>query len=450
MPAVDPTGFASTNEFGTAVVANEASDISALLPTGFSSTNAFGTLLVRTEMDLFPESAVSANDFGTARVARSTAYTNVVTNQQGTVEAMLAEDGISDDVEIVSAPLTGSSSVGTFTLTFKASPSVDPVIDFSSVTNTRALMTSFIDMPAPAVISGKPYVPAYWLKNDSAMTLTTGASHIRVMTPLKPTVGGPTDTEYTWTVEDLAEPPGNHGHYNLSTWKETDGGPSWKSTAPYRPSVQDLVVYGAEGAYHTYSNSVHFDANSIEHMWIDLGTHSQPFTWVFCGMINYYPYKTYGHYILDAGKATPVRDVDKDWKIDEGLSQRSLMLYQSSSCVLATHTGRDAVANGKHIRGKNDDIARPRVFIGVFNGANSWIGSYDKYNFYGRSGTIDNKSHRYFVMGRRTNNISDNLASHMTMFEIRFFDRALTKSQRQDQYRQLASKWHFNKYGKGT
>jgi hypothetical protein len=214
--------------------------------------------------------------------------------------------------------------------------------------------------------------------------------------------------------------------------------------------VADKVVYGAENVYHTYSRSVHFDASSVEHMWIDLGTHTQPFTWVICGMINYYPQRTYGHYLLDAGKPTPQRDVDRDWTLSEGLSYRSLMLYQASSAVMATHIGKDAVASGRHIKAPHDEIARPRVFMGVFNGSSSWIGSYDRYHSYGKSGRIDSHSHRYFVLGRRQNHVSDNLASHMTLFEIRFFNQALTSAQRSAQYKQLASKWSFNKYGRGT
>lgn len=458
MPNVDPTGFASTNAFGTATVTTSAS--LTITPTGIGSGEAFGTPTVTNGQLLLPVGIGSGEAFGTAVVTRSGAET--ITLGAGSLYIILpathirvtqATGGTSGAGFDVERPPVSGGSEGSFFVSFTAAPRLEVDADLSADGFKRSLLKTNITMPTPAIISGRPVLPQMWMKNDSTMNFTVGASNIRAITPPVPVVthpgGGGSATQYTWTVDDLVDPPGDHGHYNLPVWREHSGGPEWRSTGVYMPRVADVIVYGADGDYHTYDKSVHFDATNVEHMWIDLGTHHQPFTWVFCGMINYYPQRTYGHYMLDAGKATPTRDTDRDWKIDEGMSYRSLMLYQSSSAVIATHTGRDAVASGKHVRGPHNDIARPRVFIGVFNGANSFIGSYDRYNKYGKVGVIDDKVHRHFVMGRRQNNISDNLASHMTMFEIRFFNQALSQAERVGQYQQLAAKWEFNKYGSG-
>ena len=352
---------------------------------------------------------------------------------------------------------SGGSSTGSFTLFFGSQGVRPAIISGGTLTAAsqplRALMSSSITMPDPVIVQGRPYLPLVPIKPASSMTFNVGPSNIHTFDPPTPTVTPPGGTTHYWGWDavDLADPPGTHGFYNLTSWAETSGsGPSWVSSGVYTPRVADKVVYGAENAYHTYTRSVHFDASNVEHMWIDLGSHSQPFTWVICGMINYYPYRTFGHYILDAGKPTAQRDITRDWTFDEGLDQRSLMLFQSRTAVLATHTGKDAVANGKHVIAPHNEIARPRVFFGVFNGSASFVGSIDRYNNYGKTGSVDNHTHRYFVLGRRQNHVSNNLASHMTLFEIRFFNKALSANERATQYKQLASKWRFNKYGSGT
>ena len=459
MPNVDPTGWDSGSALGSPTVTTAAS--LTITPTGIGSGETFGDHTVTNGQPVLPVGIGSGELFGTAVVTRSGPETITIPNDYlyvfipaNKIEVTQASGGTTGSgFDTTPQPVSGGSSGDDFYVYFSATARVEVAEDLSTDSYKRSLLKTNITMPTPAIVMGRPVIPRVWMKNDSTVTLTSGTSHIRAITPPIPVVthpgGSSSATQYRWTVEDLADPPGDHGHYNLPVWREHSGGPEWRSSGVYMPRVADVIVYGAEGAYHTYDKSVHFDATNVEHMWIDLGTHHQPFTWVFCGMINYYPQRTFGHYILDAGKPTPTRDTDKDWIIDEGMSYRSLMLYQASSSVLATHTGRDAVASGKHVRAPHNEIARPRVFIGVFNGANSFIGSYDRYNKYGKYGVIDNKVHRHFVMGRRQNRISDNLASHMTMFEIRFFNQALTQYERVGQYQQLAAKWDFNKYGSG-
>jgi hypothetical protein len=208
------------------------------------------------------------------------------------------------------------------------------------------------------------------------------------------------------------------------------------------------VQYGTGGKNHTYTRGVHFDAGNVEHMWMDWGSGlAQPFTIMVCGILHYYPFRTYGHYLIDAGKPTSAALADgEDHTIDDGLNYRTLMLYQRATSILATHTGRDAARDGKHVTARNDLEARPRVFFGVFNGNSSAIGAWDVRNKYYASGKVDSKTHRYFTLGRRTDKVSDNLGMHATIFEIRIFTSALTKAKIKAHYTQLASSWKFNKY----
>lgn len=300
----------------------------------------------------------------------------------------------------------------------------------------------------PAIIGGKPVVPDHWAKPDSSSSASTVYMIPDPDPVVTPPVGGSNPhpngiaPTYTWHVTDL-------GLGSLSSWVPHGGsGPAWTSSGTYRPVVRQTVVYGAGSRYHTYTKGVHFDGADVQHMWLDLGsTINQPFSFVICALIHYYPTRTYGHYLLDAGKATPSKYADdRDHQFNEGLSYRSLMLFQSHNAILATHTGADAVANGKHVITRADFAPRPKMFFGIFNGSNSYIGAWDNRNHFIQRGTIDVKSPRYFVTGRRQNNVSDNLASHMTMFEMRMFTSAISRTTLDAIYKQMAATWKFNNY----
>ncbi len=306
---------------------------------------------------------------------------------------------------------------------------------------------------APAIVSGKPLVPDYWVRPDSNISLLVGPGQIEmipdpdpIMTVTNPHPGGVAPA-YAWTVKDLT-PPGSVP-YHLGAWKPHGGtGPQWKSTGEYSPRVVRTVLYGANDQFHTYTAGVHFDATEVQHMWMDYGTSlSQPFTVVITAIIHYYPTRTYGHYLLDAGKATPAGMADGlDHTFSEGMSYRSLMLYQYRTAVMATHTGADAVKNGKHVITRSDFVARPKMFFGIFNGTSSYIGAWDLRNRHIKKGSVDVHTHRYFLMGRRQNHVSDNLGAHMTVFEVRFYTQALGTTALNATFNQLAATWKFNKY----
>jgi hypothetical protein len=97
------------------------------------------------------------------------------------------------------------------------------------------------------------------------------------------------------------------------------------------------------------------------------------------------------------------------------------------------------------VRVKHNYRRFPRMFFGVFNENHSRIGAFDKRYKFWKGGKTDNKSVRRLVMGRRTNKISDNLSAHMTVVEVHFYNRALSRKQLMKQYKLIAAKYNFNK-----
>ena len=301
-----------------------------------------------------------------------------------------------------------------------------------------------VTMGDTAIIDGKPVgSPTYWMQQDSSMTLAEGIDSIAVADPATSQANTPT---FIWLADDLTAPTDADG-YNLSTWPEHNGGPSWYSTGAYRPNVRKRRFRSTKkGQYVTWDKSVYFEHNSVNHMWIDLGSGvgSQPYTVIIVGLIHSYPSATYGHYLLDAGKPTPTLNVKKDHTIKDKLAYRSAMLFQQSSGLMGTHTKSD-LTYGKHVRVKHNYRRFPRMFFGVFNGTKSRLGAFDKRFKFFKSGKVDNKTARYLVMGRRTNKVSDNLSAHMTVVEVQYFNRALSKAELKAQYRHIAGKYKFNK-----
>jgi len=321
-----------------------------------------------------------------------------------------------------------------------------PVVDPPAGLPARAVSTLRLTVPTPAIILGRPVVPQEWFKPSSSMSGT--GTVIPDPEPDIATAGdwgqNPGGGDYRWLASDLALT----GQF-LNSWPAHDGGPSWLSVFPYRPKLRAHVQYGPGGANHAYDNGVFYNPQFVEHMWLDMAEQiPQPYSWIICGTILSYPSATYGHYLLDTGKARAPGDgslstVRHDRTINDGLSSRSLMLFERTSGLICTRT---RVEDGVYVRTPHHWVARPRVFAGVFNGASSIAAAIDNHADSLTVGTVDNSSARYFVSGRRQNRLSDNLACNMLIFEMRFFRRALSADEVRAQYRQLAATYKFNLY----
>lgn len=301
-----------------------------------------------------------------------------------------------------------------------------------------------------AIINGTPIgLPTHWIRPESDMTVT-GSTYDPASVPFGDDSEDPDGSgggaDWRWLASDLALPTDRDG-YNLSTWPEHNGGPSWKSSGVYRPNVRKRRFPNKKGkGYVVWDKSVYFDYTKVNHMWINLGDggSGNPLTIVMLGIIHSYPSARYGHYLMDAGKPSPVRDVNEDWSIGDGnLGYRNAMLFQRTSALIGSHTLSD-LTYGKHVRSGHNFRTAPRMFFGSFAGSKSHVGSMDPKNTYFETGPTNNHSPRYLVMGRRQGNISDNLSSHMSMVEIRMFKRNLTKKQLKRQYKQMAARYKIS------
>lgn len=309
----------------------------------------------------------------------------------------------------------------------------------------RFVPRSTVDMGTTAIIDGHPVgIPQYWIKPGSEMS---ASSTVIISRPPEDDIAdshsGFHVADYVWYASDLTAPTDSDG-YNLSNWPEHNGGPSWISSGAYRPNVRKRRFRTGKG-YTTWSKSVYFDNDSVNHMWINLEeTLDQPYTIIIVGVIHSYPTATFGHYILDAGKPSPSLNINKDHRINDHLTYRNALLFQRSSGLIATNTESD-LTYGKHGRCKHSYRPFPRMFFGVFNGNASRVGAFDKKHRFWGKGKTDGKHPQYLVLGRRNNRISDNLTAHMTVVEIQIHKKAMTKKQLVRQYKSLAGKYKFNK-----
>lgn len=361
------------------------------------------------------------------------------------------------------------------------------VIDDVEVLQHRVVPGISVTLPTPAIVNGRPVLPANWAQVTSSVTATEGPAHIHAIADPDPKWNPATSGWYypppssgagdaRWTVYDLPDPAGfNAGYYWLGDPSSADGtagipaacrqwapngstphAPSWRSIYPYKPSVREHVYYGAGGNQVTITRGVRFNLHFVEHMWMDIGaSFPQPFTWVIVGIIMDMPTPGYTHTILDSGRDPRAvgypyineYNVPYDSRINDNLNYRSMLAVDRNNMFMGTELVPSA---GHRITVPFNSTAKPRMFFGVFNGANSYVGNYAPDS--GRlimKGKLANESyfqHRFFTLGRQNSYIGINHASHLVVFEMRLWHHALSGAQLEEQYGQLSSTWKFNQY----
>jgi hypothetical protein len=303
-------------------------------------------------------------------------------------------------------------------------------------------------MPNYLNFRGVPHVPKYWGTNIMGGRF---AYTLEDIPPVSGAVGG-SPTIWRWMVEDLAEP--GSGKYSLNTWPAHGGdGPTWNSRSFYRPQVKGTVKFNIDKNQIMRQKSVTFNFAAVDHMWMECSDLPQPFTVIIAGIIHSYPTAKYGHYLLDSGKATPTFDANKtgkDFFFSEGAVPRNVMLFQKTRARIAVNTqpGADLKVCDLNIKTKHTEKARPRMFYGVFNEGASRIGTMDtKYKF-DNTGELKNYGpSNYFVMGRRTNRVSDNRAAHMSIWDISIIHKALSFEEISGYYQEISNTYNFKEYG---
>ena len=344
------------------------------------------------------------------------------------------------------------------------------------MTRRRAVALTVLSPATPAISGGKPSVPAYWAHLDSTVTLIQGPKNIHAIKDPNPKwdprTGGwfhpppPVSVPFgaLWTVDSLPDPgafPG--GYYWLGDASSADGtagintharqwlphgatpgAPAWHSFFPFKPSVRahDSFLPGGNVVHHP--KGVHLNSHYIEHMWADFGRdRRQPFTWVIVAMVASYPHPNYNHFILDAGRnpdavhfpRLSAGAVNTGRGINDGLNYRSLLSFSPHAGAMTAQPTAGGV-----VRMRADAGLRPKMFFGVFNGAKSYMGAYDpggKREGHGHLGNTIHQKHRYYVLGRRQGHISQDYSSHLLIFEIRYWSKALTHKEIKAQYHQL-------------
>lgn len=356
----------------------------------------------------------------------------------------------------------------------------------STTTQDRAMAGLVLTMPTPVLVAGRPQLPRYHAVSESSASAIQGPGHIRAIADPDPVWDPATSGWFTpppasgvgdarWSVQDLPDPNGFPGGWywlgdpssadgtlgitaaarQWSPDRATAGAPSWHSFFPYKPSVRSAYSYLPGGQVVHHPKGVHFNSHFIEHMWLDWGAAKrQPFSWVLAAMINAHPAGGYEHFLLDSGRNPDVVGFPRitDYQtattrsINDGLEYRNLLSVSPSRQTLCA---RLQPYVGRSVFARVDTHLRPKMYFGVFNGGSSLTGAIDPGARRITAGTIDNgpaQEHRFYVLGRGNAVIGQRHASHVLVFELRFWHRALTVDELDEQYGQLASTYRFNSY----
>jgi hypothetical protein len=346
-----------------------------------------------------------------------------------------------------------------------------------------------LTLPTPAIVEGLPTLPRFWCVSTSSSHATQGPTHIHSIPDPDPVWNPATSGWFypppaatgagqdgRWTVQTLPDPAGFPGEYywlgepssadgtrditnGARLWapdKSTPYAPAWQSFFPFKPSVRALDSFLPGGNVVHHPKGVHFNSRFIEHMWLDWGgDRKQPFTFIMAGMIASFPDPNFVHYLLDAGRNPDAvgfprisdSQTGTDRRIADGLQYRSMISAQPSLLKMTTDTV-NVPSRTPAVR--FDSNIRPKMFFGVFNGGSSYVGAYDVGGKrISKQSVVANGSgqhHRFFVMGRQQGWISQNHSSHIMMFEIRYWRRALTSADLDEQYAQLSSTYKFSEY----
>lgn len=330
----------------------------------------------------------------------------------------------------------------------------------------------------PIVMDGKPVTPLSLALMTCQGKVIQGPSDIRAVPQPAPSVAIPPPPVRKpfagrWVVDDLPSP--GSGFYWLGDASPFDGtegtpttqhfwrphsstpsAPSWHSHYPFKPSVTAVDHYLQGGGVVHHPKGINFNAHFIEHMWLDFGSSKkQPFTWVIVGMVTSWPSSNYGHHVLDAGVAPSARGVTLSAaQCNTPRSFNDDLAYRNS-LVVAPHLITGAANNtaADVVRASYTTRLIPMMWIMEFDGVNSFVGAYSTYlKRLGTKGSVANGSaqaHRNWVMGRQQGYLDQDRASHMLIFEMRYWDITLTAVELASQYEQLSSTYQFARYKNG-
>lgn len=341
----------------------------------------------------------------------------------------------------------------------------------------------------PVIFQGKPYLPKFSGLITPGGSANRGYGHIRQIVDPDPVWDGS-----AWTVEPPAYPPGANfirwtaktlpspagysgGAYQLGTADAADGtagmtlegtrwqsapGSSvtipWQSAYPFKPTVSNLVHYNADGSQHVQDVGIHFNASQVDHMWADMGSFlTPPFTVILVALVSRFLSGQYANYLLDSGR-DPTGQLTvaqrKAWLAAGGLPGPVALTAENLGYRTALAVARpgtlmynDQPYVGRYGRVRYANNYRPKMFAEVFNGGASATGNWSASGVnYAAASLANHGSQRLAVLGRANGGLNPIYAASMVLFEMRVWDKALSKDQLQAQYDQLSSTWRFHAY----
>lgn len=363
-----------------------------------------------------------------------------------------------------------------------ASTFVNPSMHEHAHTVHRTVGGVVITLPTPAISNGAPTVPEFWARYDSAVTLLQGPKNIHAIKdpdPVWDPVTGswpanpppPVSQPWSarWVVTDLPDPHYfSNGYYWLGDPSSADGtasisgaarqwrphasshnAPTWRSRFPFKPSVVAVDHYLQGGGVVHHPRAVNFNSHFIEHMWAVFPANvKQPFTWVIAGMVASWPTANYTHTILDAGIDPGLRGIylsanacNTPRRMNDGQPVRTLLAACPDHLISQAHPG------GTVLRDRTPIRCTPALFVVCFNGAHSYLAQFRpglKAKI--QTGGLNSDYMRNVIIGRQSGYLDQRRASHILIFEMRLWTKALSKLELDYQYKQLSSTYQFDRY----
>lgn len=313
-----------------------------------------------------------------------------------------------------------------------------PEPEFGTAFDIRAMAKLYITMPDPAVRRGVPYIPM--CRGHNNLTVTCDGNE-NFPSPYNNTSG----QMWQWDTTSLGAVP-----YSVSDWSPNFGSAHWLSSGSYRPraKVRKDIVYSRENHQledKTTAKALHFRNKNVDHMWLDLGAAYSTLTVMIVARVD--SDTDEGHYLLDAGKASPSKDlsVDDEYNIDDGVNYRAAIIVKNNH-IFATTVDDQKDKAGKTLRIPREGRSTLRLYYAVFNGNNSVLGARTFDEKHEDKGELSAANIRYLVLGRKRNKISTDHACNAAIYDVRIFDTALSDNQLRQQWRQIKKMYDIGAY----
>lgn len=349
--------------------------------------------------------------------------------------------------------LRQESTDGGFTVTSGGGLTVSVPVNVPVGLVVNNLLTVKTTMATPTIIEGRPILPAY--VSRSTATTTSAGTYTLQAAPL-PAAGNnilPVPSTWRWMATDV---PGQAGA-PVPVWpNHGGGGPSWLSSGIYQPTVEPLEHFGtSQRNYVTYDRTINFYWRYAQHMWMTMDAANQmgatptSYTMMFVGIMHPMTSKQFQR-VLDAGIATPDTPDNEakilnnqNFEITEGLGTNRAYFGLRPGIVERRGNG----AGTPLLQAAANIQNRPLVYTVVANNGRGTVvrirGYGVEYNLIGSSGesVVNN-----FVLGRINGRVGPTWGAHMSLFEINYWNRALSYDEIAKTSHYLGGVYEFGKF----